>query len=99
MNVEMVDTLKQAFLKLASGRSDVVLALISAQCELNKLNLKDINIIEPPFEKIKMYHYLHARHNILAAKLEEVLTYMEQVGELKIIQDKVIQNFLNSCQK
>jgi hypothetical protein len=46
-----------------------------------------------------MYHYLHKRHKTLAEKLATVLRGMEQKGELKAIQEKALQDFMDSCQQ
>ncbi len=99
MNVEMVNTIEQAFLKLNAGRTDVVVDLRSAQCVLPTLDVSGITALEPPLTQIVMYHYLNTGHKALAAKLEEELKRMAQDGDLKAIQEQAVQDFLNACQK
>jgi polar amino acid transport system substrate-binding protein len=97
MHVEAVTTVEQAFLKLNAGRSDVVVESRSAQCMLKDFNVSGIRVLEPPLDQLVLYHYLHRRHTALAAKLEAVLTRMEQEGELKALQEQAMQDFLESC--
>lgn len=97
MHVEVVNTPEQAFLKLNAGRSDIVVESRSAQCKLKDYNVSDIRILEPPLDKLVLYHYLHTRHTALKAKLETVLTCMGQEGELKALQDQAQQDFMESC--
>lgn len=99
MNVESVGTIKRAFLKLDAGRNDVVVDLRSAQCVLKDLNLSTIKALEPPLMRMVQYHYLHKRHKALAYKLEAIMTYMKQEGELKAIQERAIKDFADLCQK
>ena len=98
MTVEMVNSVQQAFRKLATGRTDVVVDLRSGQCVLHALDLPAIKLLEPPLERVILYHYLHKRHTALAAKLEEVLREMDREGELTTIQETALQDFLKDCQ-
>ncbi|BBO90416.1 substrate-binding periplasmic protein [Desulfosarcina ovata] len=97
MHVEAVFTPKQAFLMLNAGRSDVVVDSRSTQCVLKDLNMSGIRILEPPLDQLVLYHYLHVRHADLAVKLEAVLNRMEQEGELKILEEQAMQDFLELC--
>lgn len=97
MSVERVNTSEQAFLKLDAGRTDVVVELKSKQCVLNNLDVTGIRALEPPLDKLVLYHYLHVRHKSIAAELEAVLTRMEREGELKSMQEQAIQDFQESC--
>lgn len=97
MHVEAVSTPKQAFLMLNAGRSDIVVDSRSAQCELKNLNVSGIQILEPPLDQLVLYHYLHVRHTDLAAKLEVVLTCMETEGEIKILEEQAMKDFMELC--
>lgn len=97
MHVEAVATAKQAFLMLKVGRSDVVVESISQQCKLKDFGLSGIRVLEPPIDQLVLYHYLHKRHTALSAKLEAVLTRMEQHGELKTLKKQAMQDFLELC--
>jgi polar amino acid transport system substrate-binding protein len=97
MNVELVDTVEQAFRMLHAGRNDVVVDLRTTQCKLKHFDVSGIRALEPPLARIPLYHYLHARHKALSAKLETVLTRMEQEGDLKTIQEQARQDFQELC--
>ena len=99
MKVEKVTTIEQAFLKLNSGRTDIVVDSTSAQCLLKGLNITGIRILGPPIDHLVMHHYLHNRHTDLAAKLEEVLIKMDEEGDLKALQDQAIKDFIELCRE
>lgn len=92
-----VNNIKQAFLMLNIGRVDVVVDSRSVQCELKDLNMSGIRRLEPPLDRLVLYHYLHIRHTALAAKLEAVLTHMKQDGEIRTLQERAIHDFLEMC--
>ncbi len=97
MQVEAVPTLKQAFLKLNAGRTDVVVETRSSQCVLKNLNVSGIRILEPPLEEFSMFHYIHKRHTDIAVKVEKILKQMEQNGELKALQNQAIKDYMELC--
>jgi polar amino acid transport system substrate-binding protein len=97
MKVDLVATVKQAFLKLDAGRNDIVVDLKIAQCKLKGLDVSGIRVLKPPIALLPLYHYLHRRHRALAVKVEAVLTRMEQEGELKIMQKQATQDFQQLC--
>lgn len=98
MKVEIVTTIDQAFLKLDTGRNDVVVDFRNSRCRLKNLNISGIKILDPPLARIKLYHYVHKRHTALAVKIEEVLAHMERDGELQSIRNKANQEVQDSCQ-
>ena len=92
---EAVATYKQAFQKLVSGRSDVVIA--SRQrglLALKTLGLSDITILEPPLITIKSFHYLHVKNRHLVEPLTAVLQQMDDDGALQKIHEQVNQKWL-----
>ena len=97
MNVKVVNTTEQAFLMLKAGRNDVVVESRHVLYKLKDFNMSGIRILEPPIDQLVLYHYLHRHHKALVARLEVVLTRMEQQGELKNLQEQAIHDFLKSC--
>ena len=100
MIVEGVGTHEQAFMMLNTKRSDIVVdSRIAGLKYLNELSLADIRIIEPPVERIPVYHYLHLSHVNLLPELEKTLKEMEKDGVKAKIQGQVIKNILGSGKK
>ncbi|WP_051309041.1 substrate-binding periplasmic protein [Desulfogranum japonicum] len=97
MHVEEVNSVEQAFLKLDTGRNDVVVESRSAQCRLKNLDVSGVRILEPPIDQLVLYHYLHKRHRGLAAKLEVILTRMQQEGEFTRIQEQATKDYQEVC--
>lgn len=97
MNTESVSTEKQGLEKINIGRSDVFLGLQGTLCLIKKLNLNEIKAIDQPLEKITMYHYLHKSHSAMAARLEVVLTQMQESGEMELIQQQAKLDYFNQC--
>ena len=85
MKVEVANTLRQAFLKLMLGRSDVVVAnRTSGLAVLKELNLQEIKVLTPPLVSFPVFHYLNSKHAALVPKLTTVLQQMQK--------DKIIEN-------
>ena len=77
MNVETLVDTEQAFKLLALGRIDLVLEARETGMEiLKKLNLKGIHVLDPPLQKVKLYHYLHKKH---AAIIQPLTKAMKEV--------------------
>lgn len=97
MQIERVVTLQQALMKLENGRTELVIAdRLSVIKALKELGFTDIRILEPPLERMPLYHYLHTRHAALIPQLEQTLTDMEQEGVIQSIQEQVLQKILAS---
>lgn len=78
-----VQTYKQIFKMLNSGRCDVVVASRTSGMEaIQVMKLKSISALEPPLEQMKLYHYLHMKNKDLVAPLTSVLQQMEAEGLL-----------------
>ncbi len=97
MNTEAVTTEKQGLEKLNIGRTDVFIGLRGTLCLIKKLNLNEITAIDQRLEKIIMYHYLHKSHSTMAARLEAVLTQMQESGEMELIQQQAKLDYFNQC--
>ncbi len=93
MKVDRVTRSEQLFKKLARKRNDVGVYLRSGYCEVKKLNLSEIRIVEPPIEQLVFYHYLHKRHQGSVKKLEEILRQMEHEKYIDAIYQQVKEEF------
>ncbi len=93
MEVRTVTRSEQLFRMLAAKRNDVGVYLRDGYCEVKRLNLPSIRIVEPPLEQLTFYHYLHKRHQVLVKKLEEVLRQMEKDKQIDGIYQQVKEEF------
>lgn len=85
----------QAFQKLDGGRTDVVVMPKGIGLMMIKtLKLKGIKIVEPPLEKVALYHFITAKNASLAPKLASILEDLSKSGKLKSITDQVEADFL-----
>lgn len=94
MNAEPVGTLRQAFIKLELGRSDIVLAnRVTGIAALREQQLNDVVVLSPPLASFPVYHYVFKGHEDLVPKLTEVLRQMEKDGTLEKIQREAFSGF------
>ena len=101
MRVEPVRHPEQLFMKLASGRNDIVvhprdlglhrLKTVIAQPPegINLKALQGIMILEPPLQRDALYHYLHNKHAALVPKIAVALQEMADEGLIQRIREKV----------
>jgi polar amino acid transport system substrate-binding protein len=91
MKVEVANSLRQAFLKMMLGRSDVVVAnLASGLAALRELNLTEIKVLAPPLAAFPVFHYLNNKHATLVPKLTTVLQQMQKDKSIENIQKSVM---------
>lgn len=96
MNVVTFSSYQQVLQSVHNGQTDIgVLPRINTLMEIKKLQLTDINILEPSIMSIPLYHYLHNKHKDLLPKLEQVLQTMEKEGMIKKLIEKFITEALN----
>lgn len=75
---------------LNMDRTDIVVVpYLDGLVLKKKLNMPRIKILEPPLEQVRLYHYLHKRHEALIPKITRVLEAMDQNGEIKRFWDEV----------
>ena len=90
MHVEVAATLRQAFLKMTLGRSDVVVAnRASGVAAIKELNLQEVKMLSPPLATFPVFHYLNKKHADLVPKLTGILQQMQK--------DKTIENIQKSA--
>jgi len=91
MRVEVASTLRQAFLKMTMGRSDVVVAnKNSGLAVLKELNLTDIKVLSPSLATFPVFHYLHKKHAALVPRLTAVLQQMQKEKTIDTLQKSVV---------
>ncbi|AZP10719.1 substrate-binding periplasmic protein [Undibacterium parvum] len=93
MKVEVANSLRQAFLKMMLGRSDVVVAnRASGLAALKELNLTEIKVLTPPLASFPVFHYLNNKHAALVPKLTTVLQQMQKDKSIENIQKSVMSD-------
>jgi polar amino acid transport system substrate-binding protein len=91
MRVEVANSLRQAFLKMMLGRSDVVVAnRASGLAALKELNITGVKVLTPPLASFPVFHYLNRKHAALVPKLTTVLEQMQKDKSIERIQKAVM---------
>lgn len=91
MRVEVAGTLRQAFLKMTMGRSDLVVAnRTSGLAALKELNLTDFKVLSPPLATFPVFHYLHKKHAALVPRLTAALQQMQKDKTIDTLQKAVM---------
>ena len=86
----------QLFGMLEKKRINVaVLPKIIAVKALAGLQNKDITILDPPLQRLSLYHYLNKKHAQLVPDLEAVLKSMQDEGEIKRIRKDFISTIIS----
>lgn len=94
MRVEQAATMRQAFLKMNLGRSDLVVAnRSSGLAVLKELNMQDVRVLKPALASFAVFHYLHKKHEKLVPKLTAVLKQMQHDKSIENIQKEVMSQF------
>ena len=95
MNVDTADSNASLLLKLAAGRTDIVVMNESDGIELtSEMAGAGIHRLSPPVAHLNLYHYLNKKNATLARKLEAVLRTMEQSGDIVRIHQQAVANFV-----
>lgn len=90
MHVEQAATMRQAFLKMNLGRSDVVVAnRNSGLAVLKELKMEGVKILKPALASFPVFHYLHKKHEALVPKITVVLKKMQRDKTIETIQKEV----------
>ena len=91
MKTENAATMRQAFLKMTLGRSDIVVGnLTSGLAILKELKMTDVTVLAPPLATFPVYHYVNKKHEALVPKLHAVLLQMKKDKTIENIQKAVI---------
>lgn len=91
MKTEIAATMRQAFLKMSIGRSDVVVAnRASGLAVLKEMKMSDVTVLNPPLATFPVFHYLNKKHEALVPKLTAVLQQMQKDKTIESIQKAVM---------
>lgn len=83
--------------KLDAGRTQLAVDFRSSICIARELNLRTVQTLEPPLEKLDFYHYLHKRHARLAVRIAQILEDMRSDGTISRIHDSVKVRYDRRC--
>lgn len=90
LKTESTATMRQAFLKMSLGRSDVVVANHSSGLAvLKEMKMTGVTVMNPPLVSLPMFHYLHKKHEALVPKLHAILLQMQKDKTIENIQKAV----------
>ena len=95
MQVYFADQMSSLFSLLVKGRVDLIIeSRIGGQNSLDPQVHFEIQPLEPPIDKFKVFHYVHKANKSLVPELTKVLQEMETSGEIKKIIEKMVdRNF------
>ncbi len=93
MKIEVAPALRNAFLKMMVGRSDVVVCnRLSGLGMIKELGLTDVKLLSPALSIFPVYHYIHKKHAELLVKLTRELRQMQEDKTFENMQKTVIAN-------
>ncbi len=94
MSTVVADDYETLLNMMMYGRMDIILgARMSLMSKSKELKLSGIKILEPPINKVSLYHYLHKKHIDLVPKITEALQQMTQEGRIKQIKEETVLAF------
>lgn len=92
MRVEHAATMRQAFLKMNLGRTDIVVAnRASGLAVLKELHMNDVRVLKPSLASFAVFHYLHKKHEDLVPKLTAALKQMQNDKTIENMQKEVMR--------
>ena len=90
-SVTRVTDAEQLFALLAKGRADVIIfERWQGLHKLRLLDLRDVEILQPPLAKPDMFLYLHERHEPLIPDLASALAGMKRDGSYQRIFERTL---------
>jgi polar amino acid transport system substrate-binding protein len=91
MRTDAAPTNELMLIKLQNGRTDIALmSNVEARELLGKMTDSGLRILEPPIERIQLYHYVHLKNARLVPRLELVLRQMLADGSIAAIRDRAL---------
>ncbi len=86
----------QLFKMLESGRIDIAISsAFEGLCRIKQLKLSSRKIV-PVLENYDGYHYLHEDNKDLIPKLDKVIKSMKESGELELLREKFLKEYLDN---
>lgn len=94
--VEAVTTMEQLMQSLAEGRFVVAVNdRFSGLLVIRRLRLEGtVQPVEPPLERIPLYHFLHERHRDLVPKVEQAIRSMQASGDLERVRQQTMDKMM-----
>jgi len=84
MEPTKVNTNKQLLKMLLSDRVDlIVLSKNNALKHTLGMEYKKLHILQPPIQRVPVYHFLHQKHTALSPEITSILKTMQQQGFIK----------------
>jgi len=91
MKIEVATSLRNAFMKMMVGRSEVLVCnRLSGLAMLKEMGMGDVRLLSPTLAEFPVYHYLNKKHAALVPKLTSILMEMQNNKMMKEIQKSVI---------
>jgi ABC-type amino acid transport substrate-binding protein len=99
--VEPVTTMENLMQSLHAGRFEVAVNdRFSGLLVIRRLGLEGkVQALDPPLERIPLYHFLHERHRDLVPKVEQVIRSMQASGELDRVRHRVMDGMLAAARR
>lgn len=96
-NVTAVTQPEQMFNMLDKNRATIAICdAFSGLVLLKEMKLENkIFLIKPPLQRIYIYHFLNKKNIDLVPKVEKVLKEMQESGELELLRQRIIRNYLS----
>jgi len=94
-NVVTLDDVGEMMKILQADRVDFAISSrFNGLIQLKALEIDAIHPLSPQLSQLQLYHYLHIKHRALVPKLDAVIQSMQETGELKQLQEKIIRELL-----
>ena len=91
MQTDSAPTNELMLVKLQRGRTDIALiSNVEARELLAKMNDPSLRILQPPIERVQLYHYVHQKNARLVPRLELVLRQMQADGSIAAIRERAL---------
>jgi polar amino acid transport system substrate-binding protein len=96
--VTAVASMEALMRMVAAGRLDVAVNdRLSGVLVLHQLGLQgDVRPLDPPLQRVPLYHFLHVKHQELVPRVEEMLRSMAVSGELEQIRARAVKDLLEA---
>lgn len=96
MNVISATTNKMVFRMLDRNRVEVVISTaLEGSLTIKNLGIKDIFMMEQPLVTLKLFHYLHKKHEDLIESVTKALEEMSQEGRIQKIRTLAFRQLIN----
>lgn len=100
MKTEKVPDYENLFRMLQKGRVDIAISpRLNGHYQLKRLGITGIHELLPPVQKFQLFHYLHKKNVNLVPKLSQVLSAMQNSGELDRLRNHIVSVILGRAER